>query len=77
MKRIVITGPKKLLLSLEEKLRRNFKIDLIFSDEIFCKIEAKKNNQNIVICNFTSDENLKDIITMFEINYSIKMDQKR
>jgi hypothetical protein len=76
MKRLSISGPKKLLLQLEEKLRRNFEIDLIFHDDPFCKIEAKKNHQLIVICSFTSDENIKDIMTMFEINYIMKIGQK-
>lgn len=75
MKRIFITGPKKILLQLEDRLRRNYKIDLVFSEGNFCKIEAEKNNEQIVICSFTSDENIKDILTMFEINYISKIGQ--
>ncbi|MFB5600143.1 MAG: hypothetical protein ACE5SW_07965 [Nitrososphaeraceae archaeon] len=73
MKRIFITGPKKLLLQLEDRLRKNFKVDLVFSDDNICKIEAEKNNQHIVVCSFTSDENIKNILTMFEINYLRKI----
>ena len=77
MKKILITGPKKLLQQLENKLRRNFEIELFFEDDPICKIEAKKNNQLIVICTFSSDEKINNILTMFEVNYQIKTAQKR
>jgi len=76
VKKILITGPKKLLHQLENKLRRNFEIELFFEDNIICKIEAKKNNQLIVICSFSSDEKIDNILTMFEVNYQIKIGQK-
>lgn len=77
MKKILITGPKNLLHQLENKLRRNFEIELFFEDNTICKIEAKKNNQLIVICIFSSDEKINNILTMFEVNYQIKIGQKR
>ena len=77
MKKILITGPKKLLQQLENKLRRNFEIELFFEDDPICKIEVKKNNQLIVICTFSSDEKINNILTMFEVNYQIKTAQKR
>ena len=77
MKKILITGPKKLLHQLENKLRRNFEIELFFEDNTICKIETKKNNRLIVICSFSSDEKINNILTMFEVNYQIKIGQKR
>jgi hypothetical protein len=77
VKKILITGPKKLLHQLENKLRRNFEIELFFEDNTICKIETKKNKQLIVICSFSSDEKINNILTMFEVNYQMKIGQKR
>jgi len=37
-----------------------------------CQIMAKKNRKWITICSFASDENIKDIITMFEVNFQLR-----
>ena len=37
-----------------------------------CQIMARKNRKWITICSFASDENIKDIITMFEVNIQLR-----
>ena len=72
MRKILITSSEKVINKIEKKLRYNFEIDFLHSDLPECKIEAKKDNRWVTICRFSSDENLDNIITMFNVNYEIK-----
>ena len=73
MKRIVIQGPRNIVTQLEDKLHYRFDVDVEINDSNICIIEAKKKNKWITICRFESSENIKDILTMFEVKYEIKM----
>ncbi|HEX5186446.1 MAG TPA: hypothetical protein VFV86_06105 [Nitrososphaeraceae archaeon] len=72
MKKIFITSSEKIINQLEQKLRHKFDIDFKYSNRLEGKIEARKNNEWITICRFSSDENLDNILTMFDVNYEIK-----
>jgi hypothetical protein len=77
MKRILILAPKGLASQLEEKLRHKFDVDTNLPEsESVCQILAKTRRSWITICSFTYDENLKDILTMFEVNFEIKKENK-
>ena len=72
MRKILITASEKIINQIEKKLRHKFDIDFECTDSSEGKIEAKKDNKWITICRFSSDENLNNIITMFNVNYEIK-----
>jgi hypothetical protein len=73
MQKILILAPRALAYNLEEKLRHKFDVETTLPDtESLCQIRAKIRRSWITICSFASDENLKDILTMFEVNYELK-----
>ena len=72
MRKILITASENFVNQIEKKLRYNFEIDFEYSESSESKIEAKKDNKWITVCRFSSDENLDNIITMFNVNYEIK-----
>ena len=72
MRKILITASEKIINQIEIKLRHQFEIDFEYSDSSEGKIEAKKDNKWVTICRFSSDENVDNIITMFNVNYEIK-----
>ena len=73
MQKILILAPRALAYELEEKLRHKFDVETTFPDtQSLCQIRAKIRRSWITICSFASDENLKDILTMFEVNYELK-----
>jgi hypothetical protein len=73
MQKILILAPRALAYKLEEKLRHKFDVETTLPDtESLCQIRAKIRRSWITICSFASDENLKDILTMFEVNYELK-----
>ena len=77
MQRILILAPKGLASQLEEKLRHKFDVETNLPEsESVCHILANTKRSWITICSFTYDENLKDILTMFEVNFEIKKDSK-
>jgi hypothetical protein len=43
------------------------------SNTIVCEIKAKVKRNWITICRFAPNENLKDILTMFQVNYELKV----
>ncbi|HEY7571704.1 MAG TPA: hypothetical protein VH796_10080 [Nitrososphaeraceae archaeon] len=77
MRKILITGTQQLVDTLESKLRYTFDVtteiipDNANANEI-CQISAKIRRNWITICSFSSKEDLKNIITMFEVNYAIR-----
>jgi hypothetical protein len=75
MLKISIQAPSRIAAILEEKLRSkyNVKAEVIPDNpKAVCQIMAKKNRKWITICSFASDENIKDIITMFEVNFQLR-----
>jgi hypothetical protein len=74
MQKILIFAPELIARKLEEKLRHKYDVEikLLYDDDIICEIKAKIRRNWITICRFASDENLKDILTMFEVNYELK-----
>jgi hypothetical protein len=73
MQRILILAPKGLASQLEEKLRHKFDVETnLPTSESVCQILAKTRTSWVTICSFTYDENLKDILTMFEVNFEMK-----
>lgn len=60
---------------LEEKLRHGYDVQLDFLDNnnaIVCEIKAKVKRDWVTICRFAPNENLKGVLTMFQVNYELK-----
>ena len=73
MRKILISAPGPLANELEGKLRHKYDVEVtIVPYDAVCEIKARISRNWITICRFASDENLKDIITMFEVNYQLK-----
>jgi hypothetical protein len=73
MQRILIYGPGQIANKLEEKLRHKYDVEVrIAPYHAVCEIKANIRTSWVTICRFASDENLKDIMTMFEVNYELK-----
>ena len=73
MQKLLIRASQELADTLEEKLRYSYDIETeILDKESICEIMANIRREWITICRFTSCENLKDILTMFRVNYEIK-----
>jgi hypothetical protein len=75
MRKITIQAPSGIAAILEEKLRSKYevKVEVIPDNpKAICQITARKNRKWIMICSFASDENIKDIITMFEVNSQLR-----
>lgn len=74
MKRILICAPAEIVVKLQEKLRYQYdvEVELLPTQEGMCKIDAKIKGNWHTICRFASDENIKDILTMFKVNYDLK-----
>jgi hypothetical protein len=75
MRKILISAPEILINKLEEKLRHKYDVQIktIPNDtSAICEIKAKVGRDMITICRFACNENLKDILTMFEVNYELR-----
>ncbi|HEY7081243.1 MAG TPA: hypothetical protein VH500_16210 [Nitrososphaeraceae archaeon] len=75
LRKILITGTHQVVDRLESKLRYTFDVTTeIIPDNPndVCQISAKIRRDWITICSFSSKEDLKNIITMFEVNYAIR-----
>jgi hypothetical protein len=72
----LISAPNSTSRKLEEKLRRKFNVKIEFiSPEDICEIKRRIRREWIIICSFADDENLNDVLTMFEVNYELKTNQ--
>ena len=72
MRRILICAPDSVAKSLEDKLRHKFDVEVkIVSDDV-CEIKGKIKRDWVSICRFAHNENLNDVLTMFEVNYELK-----
>jgi hypothetical protein len=75
MRKILISAPELVTNKLEEKLRHKYDVQIktIPNDtSVVCEIKAKVGRDMITICRFACNENLKDILTMFEVNYELR-----
>ncbi len=75
MQKILVRAPSELAHKLTETLRHRYDVRTeIYEDDgkAICEIEARITRNWITICRFASDENLKDILTMFKVNLEIK-----
>jgi hypothetical protein len=74
MRRIVICAPYYTAKKLEDRLRYKFDVEIkLISPSDICEIKGKIRRECITICRFADNENLKDVLTMFEVNYELKM----
>lgn len=81
MKKLLIHATKELAIKLEEKLRHRYDVQLDILDDHddknksnvnVCEIKVKIRKDWVTLCRFVSNENLKDILTMFQVNYELK-----
>jgi hypothetical protein len=75
MRKITIQAPSGIADILEGKLRSKYEVRVRVipdSPRAVCQIMASKNRKWITICRFASDENIEDIITMFEVNFHLR-----
>jgi hypothetical protein len=73
MQKIMISAPEKTAKQLEEKLRHKFDVATgLIESPGQCEISAKIRNKWVPVCRFLAEEDLKDILTMFEVNLEIK-----
>jgi hypothetical protein len=73
LQKILIRAPKNVAIRLEEKLRHRFDVGTEFIDfQGICEISARLKSRWVTICRFASDEDIKNILTMFEVNFEIK-----
>jgi hypothetical protein len=83
MQRILIYAPEQIASKLEDKLRHNFDVETELlpnngiNNPAVCEIKAKVKRDWITICRFAHNENLKDILTMFKVNYELKAGRRR
>jgi hypothetical protein len=81
MQKLLISATKDLATKLEEKLRHHYDVQLDILDSHddknedtinVCEIKVKVRREWITLCRFAPNENLKDILTMFQVNYELK-----
>lgn len=73
MQKILIIASEPLITQLEEKLRIRFDVETMsVSPNAICEIRANLRRSWITICRFSASENMRDILTMFEVNYELK-----
>ena len=83
MQKLLIQATKELATKLEEKLRHHYNVQLDTlgdhdnkennnTNAIVCEIKAKVKRNWITICRFAPNENIKDILTIFQVNYELK-----
>jgi hypothetical protein len=81
MQKLLISATKDLATNLEEKLRHHYDVQLDILDSHddknkdtinVCEIKVKVRREWITLCRFAPNENLKDILTMFQVNYELK-----
>lgn len=75
MRKVKIKAPRGISATLEEKFRHRYEVEVeVIPDhpKAICQIMVGKNRKWITICSFAADENIKDIITMFEVNFQLR-----
>jgi uncharacterized Fe-S radical SAM superfamily protein PflX len=73
MRRILISAPDYKAKKLEDQLRYKFDVEIkVISPCDVCEIKGKIRREWITICRFAENENIEDVLTMFEVNYVLK-----
>ena len=81
MKKLLIHATKELATKLEEKLIHRYNVQLDILDDHddknksnvnVCEIKVKIRKDWVTLCRFAPNENLKDILIMFQVNYELK-----
>ena len=75
MQKILVRAPPSLAHKLEEILRHRYDVRTEIREDDnkgICEIEARITRNWITICRFAPDENLEDILTMFQVNLELK-----
>jgi hypothetical protein len=75
LQKILVRAPPSLAHKLEEILRHRYNVRTEIREDdskVICEIEARITRNWITICRFAPDENLEDILTMFEVNLELK-----
>ncbi|MFZ0510563.1 MAG: hypothetical protein WAM14_03060 [Candidatus Nitrosopolaris sp.] len=76
LQKILVRAPPRLAHKLEETLRHHYDVRTEIREDgdskAICEIEARITRNWITICRFAPDENLKDILTMFKVNFELK-----
>ena len=68
----MICAPDRTARELEDKLRHKFNVEIKITTNDVCEIKGKIKRDWITICRFANNENLNDVLTMFEVNYELK-----
>jgi hypothetical protein len=72
LQRILIQAPETIANRLEGKLRKKFEVTsvtaIIPTD---CQISVKFGNRWITVCRFAMDEDLDNILMMFQVKYEM------
>ena len=73
MQKILILADDPIRTKLEEKLRRRFDVESV-SPHLsgICEIKMRLHGNWITLFRFSPNENFRDIITMFKVNYDLK-----
>jgi hypothetical protein len=73
MQKILILADDPIRTRLEEKLRRRFDVESVPPPlNGICEIKMSLRENWITLCRFSPNENFRDIITMFNVNYELK-----
>lgn len=73
MQKILIMAIDPIKSQLEEKLRVRFDVEtMTIPKDGICEIKANIKRDWITVCRFSASENLRDILTMFEVNYELR-----
>ena len=73
MQKILILADDPIRTRIEEKLRRRFDIESVATPlNGICEIKLYLRGRWITLCRFSPNENFRDIITMFNVNYDLK-----
>ena len=81
MQKLLIRATKDLATKLEEKLRHHYDVQLDILDGHddknkdtinVCEIKVNVRRKWITLCRFAPNENLMDILTMFQVNCELK-----
>ena len=75
MRRILICASNAIARKLEDRLRHTFDVEVKIITSEVCEIKAKIRRDWVTICRFADNENLNDVLTMFQVNYELKSRQ--
>lgn len=72
LQKILIQAPETIANILEGKLRKKFEVSLASAITLTdCQISVKFGNRWVTVCRFAMDEDLDNILTMFQVKYEI------